>query len=149
MPITMKAMQESRTVVKGSSNKQAPRKAVPMVPIPVHTAYAVPMGSTFIDIPRKTTLNTILAYTRAGTGVVKPPVDLSPTAQPISNNPARIRISQALVTFSPLPTAFLTVASRKHVARGELADPVVLSHRDVRPMQLLVCPRCQWSIQWH
>ena len=44
IPATIRAMQISRMAVAGSRNKRIPSTAVPTVPIPVQTAYAVPSG---------------------------------------------------------------------------------------------------------
>ena len=85
-----------RATSRGSLKKIIPKTTVPTAPMPVQTAYAVPSGMVLRAWERKKKL-TIIAATvpRLGQNRVKPLVALSPTAQTISNTPARKRSSQA------------------------------------------------------
>jgi hypothetical protein len=57
MPMTIKRMQPCLKVSIGSAKRTMPRSAVPTVPMPVHTAYAVPIGSVFSPCASRTKLN--------------------------------------------------------------------------------------------
>src|SRR3954469_4592436 len=80
-----------------SSNSAMPSNAVPVVPTPVHTAYAVPSGSVRNATPSNARLITIEATVpMVGHRRENPSVNFRPTAQPISNIPAQIRTTQAI-----------------------------------------------------
>jgi hypothetical protein len=74
-----------------------PKIAVPAAPIPVQTAYAVPMGKTFSDqasnekLPDAKTKNPILGHT-----FVKLFESLSIVAKPTSSTPAVMTAIQAI-----------------------------------------------------
>jgi len=75
--------------------------AVPTAPIPVHTAYAVPMGSSRAAIASSHMLIAMAAITPTeGHSFVNPCVDLRPTAQTISNPAATSRMSQLCIAKS-------------------------------------------------
>lgn len=48
IPLTMDTIQTIRMILIGSLNKIIPSNTVPIVPIPVQIAYAVPIGKTMI-----------------------------------------------------------------------------------------------------
>ncbi len=74
--------------------------AVPTAPIPVHTAYAEPTGSDLSETANSQTLMAIdTPVAMDGQNFVKPSEYFSPIAHPVSNSPAMIRISHALVGF--------------------------------------------------
>jgi len=56
MPLRMRPRQTSRAAVTGSPNQRMPPSTVPTAPMPVHTAYAVPMGRLRAASPSRTTL---------------------------------------------------------------------------------------------
>lgn len=82
-----------RTGVAGSPRTAIPQSTVPTAPIPVQTAYAVPMGSDLAAIPSSPTLmtNAIMVPT-LGHKRVNPSVNFRPMAHVISNKAAMIRI---------------------------------------------------------
>src|SRR5690606_20576793 len=97
IPATINPMQTSRTTVAGSRNSTIPSTDVPTVPIPVQTAYAVPIGSDLTPRPSSPMLAIIDATVRTvGQSRVNPSVYFRPTAHPISNSPATTRIPQAI-----------------------------------------------------
>ena len=55
--MTIKRMQPGLKVSSGSAKRMMPRSAVLTVPMPVHTAYAVPIGSVFSPCTSRTKLN--------------------------------------------------------------------------------------------
>jgi len=85
----MKAIAVMRAIDTGSLNKTIPKIAVPAAPIPVQTAYAVPIGRTFSDqasnekLPEANTRNPML-----GQILVKLFESLSIVAKPTSRSPA-------------------------------------------------------------
>ncbi len=80
------AMHANLAASRDSPNKTIPSAAVPTAPIPVHTAYAVPMGSCFVACPSRITLAVPVASTYTlGHSRVNPCVDFSPTAHATSN----------------------------------------------------------------
>jgi len=83
-----------------SPNSTIPVMAAPTAPIPVQTAYAVPVGSVFIAHDNSTML-TIIAVMVIMLGVnrLNPWVYFRPTAQTTSNKPAIKRIIQD-ITYS-------------------------------------------------
>lgn len=98
IPAMMSPAQNNRPAVAGSPNKPIPSSTVPTAPIPVQTAYAVPKGRFRKAIPSKKRLAVIdKTVATEGHSFVNPSEYLRPTAQPISNNPARKRISQAMM----------------------------------------------------
>src|SRR5690606_18701263 len=97
IPATINPMQTSRTTVAGSRNSTIPSTAVPTVPIPVQTAYAVPIGSDLTASPSSPMLAIIDATVRTvGQSRVNPSVYFRPTAHPIPNSPATTSIPQAI-----------------------------------------------------
>ena len=97
IPVTIRPIQISRTGVACSPKSRMPSVTVPIVPIPVQTAYAVPSGSVRTARPSRPMLRmTEAAVSSVGPSRVKPSVYLSPTAQPISNSPAMKGIAQAM-----------------------------------------------------
>jgi hypothetical protein len=86
-----------RAIETGSLKRTIPKIAVPAAPIPVQTAYAVPMGKTFSDqasnekLPDAKTKNPILGHT-----FVKLFESLSIVAKPTSSTPAVMTAIQAI-----------------------------------------------------
>ena len=86
-----------RAIETGSLKKIIPRIAVPAAPIPVQTAYAVPIGRTFSDqankekLPEAKTKNPML-----GQIFVKLFESLSIVAKPTSSNPAVMTANHAM-----------------------------------------------------
>ena len=85
----MNAIAEMRAIDTGSLKITIPRIAVPAAPIPVQTAYAVPMGRVLRDqasnekLPEANTRNPMLGHI-----LVKLFESLSIVAKPTSNSPA-------------------------------------------------------------
>ena len=83
-----------RQKVAGSLNIKIPTKTLPTAPIPVHTAYAVPIGSSLVTFTNNTIL--IVRHTRNPiyhNHIVVPEVSLAfpkQLAKPTSNKPATI-----------------------------------------------------------
>ena len=99
----MSTIQRIRITSCDSLNNKTPAIAAPVAPIPVQTAYAVPIGISFTDFDNKTKLATIATPVPiVGHNFVKPSVNFSPTAHPISNNPAMKRYIQANILYYPL-----------------------------------------------
>jgi len=94
----IKAIAVILAIETGSLKIIMPRIAVPAAPIPVQTAYAVPIGRTFNDqasrekLPDAKTKNPIL-----GQIFVKLFESLSMVAKPTSSSPAVITAIQAIV----------------------------------------------------
>jgi hypothetical protein len=92
----MNAIAVIRAKETGSLNMIIPKIAVPAAPIPVQTAYAVPIGSTFSDqasnekLPDAKTKNPML-----GQVLVKLFESLSIVAKPTSSTPAVMTAIQA------------------------------------------------------
>ncbi len=93
----MKAIAVMRPREIGSLKRNIPKSAVPAAPIPVQTAYAVPMGSTFSDqlnrekLPAAKTIKP-----RLGQSLVKPFESLSIVAKPTYSKPAVITANHAI-----------------------------------------------------
>jgi len=93
----MKTIAVIRATETGSLKIIIPKIAVPAAPIPVQTAYAVPIGRTFSDqasrekLPDANTKNPML-----GQILVKLFESLSIDAKPTSSNPAVITAIQAI-----------------------------------------------------
>ncbi len=102
----MNAIAVTRAKDTGSLKMTIPKIAVPAAPIPVQTAYAVPIGRTFKDhaskekLPEAKTKNPILGHT-----FVKLFESLSIVAKPTSSNPAVITAIHA-IDLSPLPLRY-------------------------------------------
>ena len=81
-----------------SLNRYIPSNAVVEAPMPVHTAYAVPIGSISTDLASSIML-IINATTVAsvGLGFVRPSEYSNPIAQADSNKPAIIKTNHAMV----------------------------------------------------
>src|SRR5690606_28317941 len=105
IPATINPMQTSLTTVAGSRNSTIPSTAVPTVPIPVHTAYAVPIGSDLTASPSSPMLAIIDATVRTvGQNRVNPTEYFRPPDHPIPNSPATTSIPQAMPRpLRPLP----------------------------------------------
>jgi hypothetical protein len=74
---------------RDSPNRNMPNIATPTAPMPVHTAYAVPIGIVFMAAESNHKLIAMADTVKSdGTGFVKPSVYLSPIAHPHSNKPA-------------------------------------------------------------
>ena len=84
----------------GSLTKIIPKMAVPAAPMPVHTAYAVPIGKTLSDqaksekLPEAKIRNPIVGHT-----LVKLFESLSIEANPTSSMPAVITAIHAILKF--------------------------------------------------
>lgn len=63
MEITIKDINKMRKKLYGSSKTVIPQIVVPTIPIPVHTAYAVPTGIVLTATDKKYTLRTIAIKT--------------------------------------------------------------------------------------
>ena len=110
MPITIKRTQPSLTVSRSSAKRMMPMSAVLTVPLPVHTAYAVPIGSVFSACASKTKLNAMqVTVATVGHRRVKPCVYFKPIAHPTSKSPATINVSHAMSS-APHPPRFVTSA---------------------------------------
>ncbi len=69
-----------------------PNIAVPAAPIPVHTAYAVPIGILFNVLARQVKLNALKKIKRnAGFSFVKPSEYFNEIANAISKSPLLLR----------------------------------------------------------
>jgi len=107
------AMHANLAASLDSPNNTIPSAAVPTAPMPVHTAYAVPMGSCFVACASNTTLAVPMASTYTlGHSRVNPCVDFNPIAHATSNALARIKYTQAM-SYSPGPAA-----SRARICRA-------------------------------
>ena len=85
----MKAIAVIRAIETGSLKTIIPRIAVPAAPIPVQTAYAVPMGSTLSDHASKEKLpDANIKNPMLGQIFVKLFESLSIVAKPTSSSPA-------------------------------------------------------------
>jgi hypothetical protein len=105
IPVKIRKIKKSLLKIAGSLNKMMPRLAAPTIPIPVQTAYAVPIGKLFKAVESKKKLAIkAMPVKMLGTGLVQPWVYLSPTAQAISNIPAKIRKSHAEFLIASPPT---------------------------------------------
>jgi hypothetical protein len=96
-PVIMKAIAVIRETETGSLKISIPKIAVPAAPIPVQTAYAVPLGKTLSDqaksekLPVAKTRNPIL-----GQIFVKLFESFNMLAKPTSRKPAVITASHAI-----------------------------------------------------
>jgi hypothetical protein len=99
----MNAIAVIRAKETGSLNMIIPNIAVPAAPIPVQTAYAVPIGSTFSDqlnrekLPAAKTMKP-----RLGHSFVNPLESFSIVAKPTSSIPAVITAIHAIYLFLAL-----------------------------------------------
>lgn len=98
IPTIITKIKKILSISADSLNKYIPSNAVVEAPIPVHTAYAVPMGKISTDLASRTIL-IISATTVAnvGLGFVRPSEYSKPIAQADSNRPAINRTSHAIV----------------------------------------------------
>lgn len=100
MPAMTRPMQKTLTAALGSPKRSMPIIAVPTAPMPVHTAYAVPIGMDLSEKAMKTMLRTRETIVMAvGSGFVKPSESLRLNAHAISKKPAVKRSIQP-ITFS-------------------------------------------------
>ena len=96
-PVIINAIAVIRAIETGSLKTIIPKIAVPAAPIPVQTAYAVPIGRTFSDqasrekLPDAKTKNPIL-----GQIFVKLFESLSIVAKPTSSKPAVMTANHAM-----------------------------------------------------
>jgi hypothetical protein len=96
-PVIINAIAVIRAIETGSLKKIIPRIAVPAAPIPVQTAYAVPIGRTFSDQANKEKLpEAKIKNPMLGQILVKLLESLSIVAKPTSSNPAVITANQAI-----------------------------------------------------
>lgn len=65
MPVRRSAAKKQRAGVTGSRKSAIPARNAPAAPMPVHTTYAVPMGSAFAACARKKKLASIPATAAA------------------------------------------------------------------------------------
>jgi hypothetical protein len=80
-----------------SPNKIMPSIAIATAPMPVHTAYAVPIGMVFIATDNNQKLIAMAKTVNIdGTSLVNPSVYFNPTAHPHSKKPANIRKNQSI-----------------------------------------------------
>ncbi len=80
----------------GSLRKNTPNNVAPTIPIPVQTAYAVPIGRVLIAVDKRKRLHAIaIAVKMLGTSRVHPSVYFSPIVQAISSRPAINKNPQA------------------------------------------------------
>lgn len=87
----------------GSLKKKIPIKTVPTAPIPVHTAYAVPIGKVWVAFISRSILIVREIKNPANQKYIVVP-DVSFTfpkqdANATSNNPATIKIIQFIITY--------------------------------------------------
>ncbi len=89
IPTTIRAIDARRSGCRDSSRRMMPSIAVPTAPIPTHTAYPVPAGSTRIACARSH-IDASIAITviTLGAGFENPALYLRPIAQVISKRPA-------------------------------------------------------------
>ncbi len=81
--------------VTGSLNKRIPAKTVPNAPIPVQTAYAVPIEIPFNDnVSSPKLVNAHTENATDGHSRVKPSDIFKNVVKPTSNAPANSRINQ-------------------------------------------------------
>jgi hypothetical protein len=93
----MNAIAVIRAMDTGSLKMIMPKIAVPAAPIPVHTAYAVPIGKTLSDQLSKEKLPAAKTIKpRLGHSFVNPFESLSIVAKPTSSRPAVITASHAI-----------------------------------------------------
>ena len=82
----------------GSLKKINPKITVPIVPIPVQTAYAVPTGKLFNEIDKRKTLKAIAENVKiVGYIFVNPLEYFILTAQAVSKIPAINNINHAII----------------------------------------------------
>ena len=89
MPQTISARQRSRGAAVDSPKRIMPTRAVPIVPMPVQTAQAVPGGRLRMARARNPgQANMVTAVNKEGWSRVKPWEYFIPTARQTSNTPA-------------------------------------------------------------
>ncbi len=88
-PKIITEMKRRRALVAGSSNMMIPSEAVPTAPIPVQTAYTVPIGRSWTTFASNTILMmSATTVPTVGSGSESPSEYSNPIAQAISNSPA-------------------------------------------------------------
>ena len=95
----MRAIARNRVRLIGSLKISIPKIAVPVAPIPVQTAYAVPIGKVFAASASSEKL--IAEHTKnpmEGSSRLNPSESFRKVANPTSNNPATKMSSHAMVT---------------------------------------------------
>jgi hypothetical protein len=104
MPMTISRIQPSLNTSRGSAKRTVPRIAVPTVPMPVHTAYAVPIGNVFSACASSMKLNAIqITVATVGHRRAKPWVYFKPIAHPTSKSPATTNVSHAMLRAPSAP----------------------------------------------
>ena len=94
----MAKMLKIRHKLVDSCHSKMPQMLLPTMPMPTHTAYAVPNGSFFSDKDSKNILAIIaIMVIRLTTGRLNPCEYFKPTAHAISKKPAVIKINQAFI----------------------------------------------------
>ncbi len=98
IPTTINNIKNNLTKSFDSPKSKIPKIAVPKAPIPVHIAYAVPMGKVFNDIERNKTLKAIAVKVKiVGYIFVNPSEYFMPTAQAVSKSPAINNINHSII----------------------------------------------------
>ncbi len=125
-PTRMHPRKSRRAGDAESPNRQMPRTAVPNAPIPVQTAYALPMGRLLTEADRSIMLNSSdRPVPTVGQKRVKPAEYLRPVAKRISKTPARTTKDQA--------TTSTYVCERRTASKNHRKKilPAVLFYRQV------------------
>lgn len=85
----MRKIQKRRAAVAGSEKSKIPKAAEPTTPIPVHTAYPVPIGMVLTANAKNQKLAiSAMKVMTVGTGFVNPLEYFKPIAHAISSKPA-------------------------------------------------------------
>ena len=101
MPTSSRAAKNIRAAVAGSLKITIPSTTAPRAPIPVQTAYAVPMGKVFTAWAKSQTLAAIAATVRTEyPTLVKPSDSFIAVTQTISRHPAANRQIHAITPSS-------------------------------------------------
>jgi len=97
IPMMIKTMDRSRMMCAESPKNKIPQATVPAVPIPAHTAYAVPIGIVFIDWETQKKLK-IMKMPVMMLGMIRenPKLNFKAIVKQISKNPARKRKNQEI-----------------------------------------------------
>jgi hypothetical protein len=94
----MRSKQMILIMSRDSPNKIIPNIATATVPIPVHTAYAVPIGIVFMATDNSQKLMAIAKTVNSdGLSLVNPSVYFKPIAHPHSNKPANTKQIQFIL----------------------------------------------------
>lgn len=94
-------MKNNRRNVAGSLKTKMPNNTVPAAPMPVHTAYAVPMGKVCVALINNTMLKTKATRKPPYHNIISVPVDVfalpRQNAKTVSNIPAIIKMIQFIL----------------------------------------------------